>query len=333
MSIVTEEELQLDLSVTESGWATLFDSLEVWRSRTGSAGPFENLTSTGATPARFPDGASDAPVAPATGPSVVLDGKVLNLRVNEDTDVEVTFAGSDPMTFADAATQIAAQSGGLLTSYVVGSVLVIQTVATGGNAIVRVVGGEAAGSLGLPTTEPDCLSFGREPRILLESGVSSYLFVDHNGSPDYFYRTRYYSSISGNAGEFSDSFEGSLSLSGVDPGDTVLATVDLVDGRGVVSANTPVLLHLKNRGTRVNGKTVLGGDLEVLTDEDGHAEFALVRGQQFTVAIGGTDIVRDFTAPVSTLIDTFDMLDPDYSSDDAFTVQKPDLRYAVRRST
>jgi len=331
MPIVTEQELQLNLVVVEAAWTALFDRLEIWRSRDGISGPYENLTDTAATVARLPNGAADAPVVPVTGPSVVLSGKELLLRVNEDTDLVVTFTGVDPLTFADAATQIAAQSTGLLTAYVVGSVLVIETVLTGGNAVIRVQGGDGAALLGLLATEPDSLAFGREPRIPLVLGTVTYSFTDHNGTPEYYYRTRYYSSVSTNNGAFSDPFTGT-SLAGLDTTYTVLATVDLVDSRGIVLANTPVLLHPKNKGARINGKSVMGGDFEVLTDEDGHASFVLVRGQQYTVAIGGTDVVRDFTAPTDSAVETFDMLDSTYSADDAFTVQQPDLRFAVRRS-
>jgi hypothetical protein len=328
MAIVTEEDLQLDLVVEEAEWLGLFDSLEVWRSRVGISGPYDNLTADAATEATLPDGAAAAPIVPEDGPSVTLDGKTLSLRLDEDTDVDIVFSGTDPMTFAEAAAQISSE---VLAAYVVGGILVIKSATTGGNAVIRVVGGDAAAILGLSTTEPDCLAFGRESRVALVSGTTAYAFTDHNGDPSYYYRMRYYNSETSSTGAFGTPFIGT-SLSGLDAADTVLATVDLVDGRGVVQANMPVLLHLKNKGTRVNGKTVLGGDLQVLTDENGHAEFSVVRGQQFTVAIAGTEIVRDFTAPTDTAIVTFDMLDPDYSSDDAFTVQKPDLRYAVRRS-
>jgi len=50
------------------------------------------------------------------------------------------------------------------------------------------------------------------------------------------------------------------------------------------------------------------------------------------VAIAGTDIVRDVTTPEDPNVVVFDMLDPAYGHDDLFSVQKPSIDYAVRRT-
>ena len=175
------------------------------------------------------------------------------------------------------------------------------------------------------------MAFGQDARIPLVSGQTRYLFTDHNGSSEFFYKTRFYNALTNTAGTFGLPFN-SKSAASLSASNLVIATIDLVDSRGVALANRAILLRPKFQGSPVDGKTVVDGDIQRLTDDDGHVEFVLVRGQAFTVAIAGTDIVRDFTAPADEAITSFNMLDPTLSTDDAFTVQKPDLRFAVRRS-
>lgn len=331
MTLATEEELVLSLVVSDDQWASRFDSIEVFRSRLGTAGPWELLTGADWASARLPQGAADAPSAPATGPSVVLVGKVLNLRVQEDVDIDVTFTGSNPLTFAQAATQIATQSNGLLRAYVVGAVLVVETVKVGSAAILRVVGGDAAPRLKLPTIEPDCVAFGLEPRIRLVPDKVTYTFTDRNGSEDYYYRTRFFNSLESTFSGFGEAFSGA-NTAGLSSAATVIGYVVVADSQGKTRDGLPILIHAKNRGARVEGVTVIGDDLTVVTDLDGRAEFSLIRGQKYTVALGGTDVVRDFTAPTDEAIISFDMFDPAYSSDDAFNVQRPNITFAARRS-
>ena len=329
--IPTEEELVLNLFVGNSQWVGQFDALEVFRSRSGPSGPWESLTDDDWSPARIPKTAPDLVDIDATGPSVTIVGKTLNIRVQEDVDVPITFTGTDPLFYNQAATQIVAQGLGLLTAYVVAGTLVIETVKVGGAAILRVVGGDAAAILGLPYTEPGSLAFGREARISLALNKEAYSFTDQNGSADYYYRTRFYNSAEGTFSDFSEAFN-AQAVSGVTVDSTVIAYTAIVDTQGKVSSNLPVLLHSKNRGARVEGVTAIGGDVQQYTDDDGRVQFTLVRGQQYTVAIGGTDIVRDFTAPIDPTILSFDMFDVNYSSDDAFNVQKPNITFAARRS-
>lgn len=330
-TLATMEDLQLSLFVEGPQWEGLFDSLEVFRSRVSAAGPYEPLTGPKWMGARIPANAPDAPRAPATGPSVTIVGTTLSLRVDESTDLSIVFTGVDPLTYAQCAAQITAQGVQLVTSYVVGNLLVLETTQPGNGAILRVVGGDAAAILGLATVEPGSVAFGLDARIPLAHEQQIYPFVDHNGDPSFFYKTRFFSSSLNTFSPFSPPFT-VTAVAGLDESSTIRATIDLVDSKGVALANRSILLHPKNRGTRIEGKVVIDSDTEVQTDESGHAEFMLVRGQSFTVAIAGTDIVRDFTAPIDPTLNTFDMLDPSISSDDNFTVQHPSIDYAVRRS-
>jgi len=324
-------ELQLDLNVRGPQWEGIFDSLEVWRSRDKDTGPYEALTSDTWARARIPRGSPEAPITPVSGPSANVNGLELLLRVNEETDITVTFATANPLTYGQAAGEITAQGQGLVRSYVVGNILVVETLEVGNGALLRVVGGDAAPLLGLPTAEPLSFAFGREARSQLVVGKETYPFVDKHGDESYFYKTRFYNARTNTAGAFGLPFN-SKSAASLSASSLVVATVDLVDSRGVALANRAVLLRPQFRGVPVDGKTVVDGDIQRLTDSDGHVEFVLVRGQVFTVAIAGTDVVRDFTAPTDASVTSFNMLDPSLSSDDVFNVQKPDLRFAARRS-
>jgi hypothetical protein len=329
-TIATREDLQLGLFVDGAAWVNLFDSIEIWRSRETAQGPYVPLTGNGWEPATLPKGAPPAPSSPATGPLVTLVGLQLLLLVNEETAITITFTGSNPLTYAQVASQIIAQGLQLVTAYVVSNLLVIQTIQPGAIAILRVTGGDAAGVLGFSTIEPASVAFGLDARIPLQAGVTGYTFTDHNGSPHYFYKTRYYNQLTQTVSDFSIPFSGAL-VSSLASSDLVRATIDLVDSSGVALPNRAILLHPNFRGARVEGYTMVDNEVRALTDSNGHVEFQLVRGQSFTVAISGTDIVRDFITPTDPTIITFDMLDPCLSKNDAFNVAVPNLDYAVRR--
>jgi hypothetical protein len=330
-TVATEEDLQLDLYVDGPQWEGIFDSLEVWRSRTGAQGPYEALTGpTWMTP-RLPAGAPDAPALAQTGPSLNISGSTLSLLVDEETSISVTFTGTNPLTMAQCATQIIAQGLRMVRAYVINNLLVIESAQPGNIATLRVVGGNAAPMLGLPTTEPASVAFGKDARIPLVHGVDRYHFTDYNGDPDYFYKTRFFNGLTNTYSDFSLPFSGKY-ISALSPTSIIRGTIDLVDSKGIALCNRAILLSPKSQGSLVEGRVMVDSDTQEYTDANGHLEFTLIRGQNYTVAIAGTDIVRDFTAPTDTSIDTFNMLDPALSSNDVFTVQQPNIDYMVRRS-
>ena len=98
-------------------------------------------------------------------------------------------------------------------------------------------------------------------------------------------------------------------------------------------ANAEVRINSIFDGILVEGKALAGGDQIKLTDNSGLVEFTLIRGTKVSVAIIGTDVVREITVPTTTTIKTFNLLDPDISTgDDIFKVQVPDIIVAERRS-
>jgi hypothetical protein len=330
-SSVSNERFQLDFFIPGSSWIGTFDRLEVWRSRWTEQGPYEQLHDTGAMPATLPIGAGPPPSSPQAGPSVALVGTQLLFLVNERTPVTITFTGTDPLTFGQAATQIIAQSQNLLNAYVLGSLLVVQTVQVGLAASLRVTGGDAAPILGLPTHGSGSIAFGRDARIVLVSGQEEYGFVDPYGSPRYFYKARFFSSINFTVSQFSRPFQG-LPAVGLSSASLCRCYVDLVSLKGDPAANQELLLYNQFNGTQVESKGVVGGSLKILTDVNGHAEALLPRGTLITVSIGGTPLVRDVLVPTDTTIESLNLLAASSGQNDVFDVQVPNIPYATRRT-
>lgn len=330
--MTTQQALQVDIFVEDADWLGQFDSLEVWRSRSLEAGPYEALLGDTWTPAHLPlDVLGAAPSPAQTGPSLPLVGKTLLLRVNKETDIAYVFTGTDPLTLAQAASQIQAGSVGLLFSYVLSARLIIETSLPGSGAVIEVTGGTAAPLLHLPTVDPSNVAYGKDARIPLVSGVSSYLFTDMNGSSTYFYKTRFYNANTQSYSAFGLPFTGGAPAA-IGAENLVRGLIDIVDLHGVAMANQTVLLYSRSNGVQVGGVVLAGGGARIKTDTAGRAEFLLVRGSEVTIALAGTNIVRDITVPTDPTVTSFNLLDPAYGQDDLFKVQVPNVDYAVRRT-
>jgi hypothetical protein len=328
-TFATRQRFELDFFIPPGDWETSFDKLEVWRSRATSAGPYDALHADSWAPAVLPAGAPAT--ASGTGPSAVIVGKKVTFLVNESIPVEVIFTGVDPLTYAQAAVQVAAQSQGLLSSYVNGPVFVVKTVQAGVLAVLRCTGGDAAPLLGLATAEPGSLAFGLDARIVLIHGQEQYGFVDPDGSPNFYYKLRYFNTASKLVSDFTPPFQGGGGV-GISTANLVRCYVDLIGLSGNVAVNAEVLIGSSFTGLQVEGKTLVGGNVRLLTDANGHAELLIPRGADVTVAIGGTTLARRFTVPLDTAIEAVNMLDPSIGADDLFTVKVPRLPYAVRRT-
>ena len=331
-SASTHQRYELALFFDSSAWEGTFDRVEVWRSRGTAQGPYEPLHDDSWMPARLPLNTPGDPPSPAqTGPSTPLNGTTLQFLVNEVTPVNITFSGTDPFTFAQAAAQIIAQGQGLVTAFALNGVLVVQTMQAGLQVTLRCVGGTAAPLLGLATVEPGSLAFGRDARIVLVQGQENYSLVDPNGSFSFFYQARFFKTVANVVSEFSTPFQG-RPLVGLPTSGLCRVYVNLVDLLGNPLVNQEVLIHNKFNGQQVAGNTIVGTTITLLTDVTGHAEALLARGSSITVAITGTSLARDVVVPTDTTIESIDLLGPGVGSNDLFTVQVPNIPYAVRRS-
>lgn len=322
-TIATGLLVSMDLYVTDLTAALLsFNRIEVWRSRLGEGGPYEELTGLALEAATLLSGVD--------GPSL-LDGLELELRMQERYDVTIVFAGVDPFDLADTAAAITAQGDGYVTGSVDGLRVRLTTVTTGASAALRVLGGEAAGALAFSTEEPDSVDFGRDLRISLVVGQEVYNFVDQNGSADYYYKTRYSHTLTSAVSEFSLPFPGRTSRV-LPVSQLIRGYVDLIDGQGRPIASRGVFVGSKSVYQVSSGQHVIGGTEWRQTDVNGHYNATLVRGSRVLVAIAGTNIVRELTVPTDPALESFNLLDVTYGSDDAWAVQRPDIDFAVRRS-
>lgn len=332
---MSTELVTLQVLVTEDDWLGSFDQIEVWRSQDTVQGPYEELTDESWKPARIPKLAKDEPSSPVTGPLVIISGETLEFRVNEDDedDIEVTISGANPVSFADIASQITAQGLNKVRSYVdEDGTLVVETLQPGSGAVLRVLETDGAAIVALPTTEPESLSYGRDARIPLIIGTSSYQFSDIRGSTEYFYKTRFRNRLSDGFSEFSQPFTVGQAT-GITSTNVICGELDLVGLDGSPLAFREVSVYSSYHGELVEDKLVAGGPQTRMTDANGHVEFLLVRGVAVTVAVSGTNIVRDILVPEDSSVAVFGLLDPSVSpSDDVFVVQRPDIVYAERRS-
>lgn len=302
-----------------------FDVLEVWRSRDTAGGPYEPLTSAGSTPARLPSGAPGRPASPQAGPLINANGKQLLFTIGSTTFAAFEASGTDPMNYGQLASQIQAWTLGEVNSYVVGGLLVLETREVGGHARLEVMGGDIAGLTGLALNTP---AFGHESYVPLIANQIDYTFIDQQGSSSFWYEWRLRNSLQDEVSEFSAPFQPSRPR----VVDTVIGYVDLTDMDGAALEAREVRLYSRFNGQLSNGRVVAGYAKNALTDKNGHVEFVLVCGLPITVAIAGTELVRDLIVPADPMITRFNLLDPSLGTNDVFKVQVPNISYATRRS-
>ncbi len=325
------ELVQLRILLKRQDFEGLFDQVEVWRSRSTFAGPYEEMTAVVPKTARLPAGAGDPPATPVTGRRVAIDGQTLLLRLDEKDDFVVTFG--TPLTVGAAATELTTQGMNRFRAHVDSNgVFVVETTQVGTGATIRVTGGEATAQLGLSTDSPDDFNFGRDARINLLLTQEEYAFTDLKGSKKFYYRTRFRNRTTQAVSEFSQAFKVGAIL-GITPANVVCGYLDLVAGNGSPLSGQQVKVFNPLKGELLEGKLVTGREQVKLTDRNGHVEFNLVRGTQYTVAITGTNVVREIVAPTDPAVKVFPLLGEDVGTqDDVFKVQVPDLVFAERRT-
>lgn len=327
----TEEVVNLNIYVSTEDYFGVYDRLEVWRSRTTIDGPYEELTAPETSRARLPKNALDEPESPITGPFVTISGKELELLINGEDTLTVVFTGVDPLSYSEIASQIIAQCSGFVHAYVSSTPqVVLESTSIGTGASLQVVGGDAAPLLNLPTVEPESLAYGKEARLFLSDELL-YKFTDLRGSASYFYKVRFRNSNNDAVSEFSLPHNVASKL-GVDPSNIIIGKLDLVMTNGKPLINRSIRLRTEFSGSIVDGKLVAGSDVEKKTDENGHVEFTLIRGQKLTVAISGTNLVRTITVPTNPTITEFNLFDPSIDGEDVFKVQVPTRVFAPREA-
>ncbi len=331
-----DELVQLQMSVENDDWLPSgFTAIEVERSRGLSTGPFEKLTAQTWGPARIPANGGNASLTSPV-PTCDVVGLKLKLLLNEEDEYEIEFVantGGDPtLTLREASEQIATFFPLRFTSWVdVNSKLVIETVEVGTGASLRVVGGDAAPKLGLPTCEPYSLAFGKSARPALVLDKERYSFLDIRGSSEYFYRVRFINDIANTASQYSQPHPAEQHP-GIDSAFLVTGRARLANIDGTPMANTLVRVYAGSEVHYVDGRVIGGSALSKTTNLDGVADFLLLRGVKVNVAIDGTSIIREITVPTDPAEGVFNLFDQGIGPDDYWRVKYPDLEFAQRRS-
>lgn len=327
------EVVTLNMVARDSDFVGLFDCIEVWRSTGSEAGPYVEITAAAWRGARLPSTGLDQPSSVQTGPNVNVVGLTLEVVLNKEAEIAITFTGTDPLTFAQVAAQIVAQGMGRLRSWVDTSAkLVIETMEPGTGATLHVVPSDAASFLGLPLSEPDSFAYGVEARVSLLAGQEFYSFSDKGGSSEYFYKTRFRNRLQNAVSEFGPIYSAEQTV-GVDPANVVTGYLDLVDNSGRTLVGVEVSLRSPFVGLLIAGKLVAGNDLMKKTDADGHVEFTLMRGQTYTLSIAGTNIAKEIVSPTDQSITSFLLVDDRFATqDDYFRARIPQIPTMERRS-
>lgn len=293
-----------------------YDVIEVQKSITGPA---------------YADARSVTTVSPAgasiTGTHVgpfSLNGKTLALDV-DGVRTAKTFTGPDPYVITSVLRDLESLGTVVATSDSTGY-LVLTTVSVGGSARLTVLTGSAAAVLGFTS---GAVAYGTDQHLDLLTGVSTYNYVDMNGTGFGYYRYRLVNLSTGAVSAYSAWFPG--------PGVSVIPAEVLIEGY----ANLADLSGSGLEGAKVtivnvhypliqSGFFIAGQSVSLTTDTSGHVSTNLVRGAQVDVILEGTSIIRRITVPTSGT--SFDLLDPTLQVDDPFGIKQPDLPAAVRHS-
>lgn len=293
---------------------SLFDSLAVERALT-EVGPFVPITTPTATVATI--------TGTVQGPFTV-NGKTLTVKVNNGANQTFSFVTADPISADDLADLINDTITGAV-SVEIDQRLKLSTVVTGTGGRIDIVGGTALADLGLTL---DAWVTGTDSHVLLSPSQEEYEYDDQNGAVDYFYRTRFYSSISGQFSTYSDPIIGEIGY--IVPGsELIVGKIDLagIDGRPV--AGRTILFGVRDQPL-VASSFLIAANAWVVTDEAGHAEINLIKGARVEVTISGTAVTRVITVPDSG--SDFNLVDAIAAAEDSFQIHIPDIPTAVRRS-
>lgn len=295
----------------------LYNKIQVWRSVNGSDGTYVEITSDSPSPAEL--------VASLSGP-YALSGKTLSIVINGADPTVVVFAGPDPVPLTLVVDELNLASPGIAGLTTSNHLQLTSPLPGTGSSLA--VTGNAAAVLGLPSS-----ASGTGARILMGNINTIYMFTDLAGAQTYYYKTRFYSSVTRAVSTFSSPMQG---LPGVIlPSDVlVLCSINLVNalgepvvGRRVILVPTEAEL-IKNHLTDTSYGMLPGADrITLTTDGAGHAEARLIVGATFRAFFEGSGYSREFVVPA----DPFDLLTVLSTKPDPFSiVQAPP--FSIRES-
>lgn len=313
---VTNTNVELHLFVDDiAGTIALYDKIQVFRSTGTSSGPWEEVAGTSAK-ASITGWSKTEPFA--------LHGKTLELTIGTSV-VTASFPGADPYTAAAAVVNINTALGvlGLATVTADGRIK-IETAATGTAAGITATGGTGYANAGFQLND---FGIGVDAWVTLVVGQKDYYYTDHNGSSLYWYRYRFYNTVSGAYSEYSYPVPGN-SIRKLSATDLITGTIHLVDLVGFALENKTVVLTTTYDPAFSGIYGVLGVTLYLTTDENGYAFTSLVKNSLIELIIVETGVRRRIRVPSTGT--SFDLLDPSLS-DDEFGIQYHSVSICERK--
>jgi hypothetical protein len=270
----------------------IFDQIQVWKSpdESGAPTPYAEITASAATKATL-DGTVSGPWD--------LVGETLTIVLNNSDPQNIVFTGTDPLILNTVIAKINATFPGLAEEVPTNTNKIRLESPTSGTASALLVSGTAAAILGLSTTKVN----GKAARINMVNPTTEYVFQDFDGLDTDFYKTRFYSSLTGAVSSYSAPTNGTPAT--VLPDQTLLRCFAfLADGAGrPICERRLVFVPMGNvlvtSGSNIYGNLQSVDRIVSVTDSKGFAEIYLVRGQTFRFFIEGTSIQREFTVPMT----------------------------------
>lgn len=321
MAAVTNLLLPLyELLVDPTAAAAAYTHLRWFRSVHGSEGPYEAITGVSAGAAVLV-GTNAEPHA--------LNGKVLSLKIDGLTTVDISFAGPDPYSTADAISDIMLQAGSDVAADDDGTGrLRLTSVSVGTAASIEILESDGAIALGFQT---GLVALGTSADVALTT-AHQYFFTDSNGSRDYWYRTQLVNNLTSQVASPSAPFPGS-EVPVLDYSYSIPAYVRLVDLRGRPIEGRKIIIANVFLPNRVGNASIFRHSAMFETDETGYGEIRLLRGSVIDVHVEGTTFTRRVTLPgLQDITDIVDLLDPSLSAEDEFGIQEPNIDFAIRTS-
>lgn len=307
--------LELYVSDIVSAMAS-YDTMKLRRSLL-EVGPWTEITAPIATSATL-TGTTDSPFTAV--------GLTLQLKVDSEAQVDVTFTGTDPLTVDQVVAQINTAVGSTVAFDDSGKVLLESTL-TGTQSKMEIVGGSAATVLGFTADQRD---IGDEPYVDLVAGQNAYPFYDRDGDYGEYYEVAFFNTATSLQSQWSDPFQ-AVPGTAVDSANLSVGSIDLTDARGISLAEQKITFYPLHEPLKVDGFAIALAKepITIETNNSGHAEVTLVRGLRVRVVFEETSIIREIVVPDAA---TFDLLDLISASPDPYNPVEPDYPDAIRRS-
>ena len=286
-----------------------YNRIRVYRSVSGVAGNFEEITATTAAAATF-TGARLEPY--------VLDGKDFVIDI-DGTEESFTFGAVT--TAAAAAAEITSNTTATATDS--GGYVQVTSGTTGTASTLEInTASEGAVALGMYVGDND---HGEESWVTLSGATKLYYVNDYQGSTDYWYKYRFYNTTNQAISDWSSAYQG-REEGALDPQYIIYGTGYLVDTEGKPMPNVRITIMNKYLPKLVDDKIIAGTQYTYYTEDDGFVSIPLIKGATVTLSIENTSLVRDIDVPDTG--DTFDLMTTDMQ--DAIGIVSYDLTDATR---